>query len=262
MGCPICSGSLEVIEMISDKEAEKSWDDIFDRSECINRLKEITRERVYDPKIGTYLRELLYEVWRSYVFGTFCGCIILSGSVLDIALTQELLRIKDYPKENLNHATLGKLIRLAKDECILREAGEYLFSINEKFEGGLNKCIISEELKSIFKNEKFPHPVNVTIKEYNGWELKGEHKNYNKTYNVKKENGKLNVYLDIAYELNNLRNKYAHPSSIEDTDIRVKNQTADWDQSNILIDGMKPDAKKAVEYIHEILLKIYPKQKH
>lgn len=231
--------------MTSDEEAVDRLNKIFNHSECINRLKEITRVRVYDHKIGTYLGELLHEVWRSYVFGTFGGCIILSGSVLDIALTQELLRLKAYPKENSNDATLGKLIRLAKEADILREAGEYLFSINEEFEGDLNKCIISDKLKSIFKNKGFPHPVNAKIKKYkySGWEIKDERK-HKKTYNVKKENGKLNVYLDIAYELNNLRNEYAHPSSVEDTDIRVKNQTADWNQSNILIDGMKPDAKK------------------
>ncbi len=246
--------------MTSDEEAVDRLNKIFNHSECINRLKEITRVRVHNPKIGDYLIEIMHEVWRSYIFGTFGGCIILSGSGLDIALTQELLRKKAYPKEKLNHATLGKLIKLAKEADILREAGEYLFSINEEFEGDLNKGIISEKLKSIFKNKEFPLPENAKIKKYknSGWELKDKQKDKQKVYNVKKENGKLNVYLDIAYELNNLRNKYAHPSSIEDTDIRIKNQTAVWDQSNILIDGMKPDAKKAVEYMHEILLKIYP----
>lgn len=255
--------------MISDEKAEETLNKIFNQSKCINRFKEIPQESLFGHEILNYLPALLDEVRYSYVFGTFGGCIILSGSVLDIALTQELLRIKGYPKEKLNHATLGKLIKSAKEADILREAGGYLFSINEEFEGDLNKDIISDKLKSIFKNNGFPLPVNAKIKKYkySGWEIKDKpkdkQKDKQKVYNVKKENGKLNVYLDIAYELNNLRNKYAHPSSVEDTDIRVKNQTADWNQLNILIDGMKPDAKKAVDYIYEILLKIYPpKQRH
>ena len=105
--------------MISDEEAKEILDKIFNRNECINRIKETTQERVYYG-ISNFLFRLLDELNLSFVYGSFAGCIILSGVILDIALTEELAR-EGYSTTRLKKPGLEKLIELAKEKGIIRE---------------------------------------------------------------------------------------------------------------------------------------------
>ena len=77
--------------MISDEKAREILDKIFNHNECANRIKETTEERVYYG-ISNFLFELLDEVWLSFVYGSFAGCIILSGVIIETALTEELAK--------------------------------------------------------------------------------------------------------------------------------------------------------------------------
>ena len=68
---------------------------------------------------------------------------------------------------------------------------EYL-SIDTKFTHELDKGIISEELRNIFKTGGFPLSENATVrKEKDEWVIK---KDEEKIYTFKKEDGKLNIY--------------------------------------------------------------------
>jgi|GEM_PF-922869 len=68
-----------------------------------------------------------------------------------------------------------------------------LFSIDVEFEEDLNKGIISEKLKSEFKNKEFPLSNNATVtKEEGEWKIIDE-----KEFSIRKEGGKLNVYRDL-----------------------------------------------------------------
>ena len=74
---------------------------------------------------------------------------------------------------------------------------EYLFSIEKEFEDELNKGIISEKLRDIFKTNGFPLSENamVTKEKDDKWVITdGE-----KIYIVKKEDGKLNIYYRDNY---------------------------------------------------------------
>lgn len=68
-----------------------------------------------------------------------------------------------------------------------------LFSIDVEFEEDLNKGIISEKLKSEFKNKEFPLSNNATVtKEEGEWKIIDE-----KQFSIRKEGGNLNVYRDL-----------------------------------------------------------------
>ena len=65
-------------------------------------------------------------------------------------------------------------------------------TIDTKFTHELDKGIISEELRNIFKTGGFPLSENATVgKEKNKWVIK---KDEEKIYTLKKEDGKLNIY--------------------------------------------------------------------
>ena len=69
----------------------------------------------------------------------------------------------------------------------------YLFSTDTiMVEGNLNKSIISEELKNIFKTNEFLLSKNATIRKEkeDTWKITNEENNYI----IKKEGGKLNIY--------------------------------------------------------------------
>jgi hypothetical protein len=79
----------------------------------------------------------------------------------------------------------------------------YLRIDKDKFEGDLNKCIISEKLKDVFKTNEFPLSENamVTKEKDDNWVITDEKEIYN-VKNVKKEDGKLNIYRKKDEELN------------------------------------------------------------
>ena len=72
-----------------------------------------------------------------------------------------------------------------------------LFSIDGELEEELNKGIVPEELKNMFETEGISFSENITItKEKDGkWVIIDEEKK--NTYIVRKENGKLNIYLKL-----------------------------------------------------------------
>ena len=74
---------------------------------------------------------------------------------------------------------------------------EYLFSIEKEFEDELNKGIISEKLRDIFKTNGFPLSENamVTKEKDDKWVITDG----KKIYIVKKEDGKLNIYYRDNY---------------------------------------------------------------
>lgn len=75
---------------------------------------------------------------------------------------------------------------------------EYL-SIDAKFAQELDKGIISEELRNIFKTGDFPLSENATVrKEKDEWVIK---KDGEKIYTIKKGDGKLNIYEEPKYTI-------------------------------------------------------------
>ena len=110
--------------MINDEKAKEILDEIFNRDKCISRIKEITKREMYYG-ISEFLSELLLEeMWLSYVYGSFAGCVILSGVAVETALTEELVK-KGYSKKHLGECTLEKLIDSAERDGIIKEtAGE------------------------------------------------------------------------------------------------------------------------------------------
>ena len=104
-------------KMISDEKAREILDKIFNHNECANRIKETTEERVYYG-ISNFLFELLDEVWLSFVYSSFAGCIILSGVIIETALTEELAK-EGYSKRRLKKLTLKQLIESAKEAGII-----------------------------------------------------------------------------------------------------------------------------------------------
>lgn len=113
--------------MISDEKAGEILDIYFNRSECINRIKEITQERVYYygrlrgvHSLHHFLPELLHETWLSYIYGLFAESIIVAGECLEEALREELVK-KNYPEICLKALTLEKLIDSAKDEGVIKK---------------------------------------------------------------------------------------------------------------------------------------------
>ncbi|MCK4732195.1 MAG: hypothetical protein KAT65_07015 [Methanophagales archaeon] len=251
--------------MISDKEAEETLDKIFNRSECLSRLKEITPKNKYNKEISTYLLEFLDDVRNSYIFGLFAAGIVLSGTVLAIALTEELVK-KGYSKKRLDDTGLYGLIKLAKKKGIIRETAietaVYLFSIGAEFEDDLNKeKTLSNGLKKKFEKEKVLLSGRLTIMKENNdkWGIYDELK----IFTVKKEEGVLKIYSDNANALQILRNMYAHPP-IKEAIERAKssNHIADWSRRSEFVYKVKPHAKKAIECINEILLEIYPKERY
>lgn len=71
---------------------------------------------------------------------------------------------------------------------------DYLFSIDTKLENYLNKHMVPNELKDIFKANKFPLSDNVSItkREENEWVIAHEEK-----FVIRKEDEKLKVYLGV-----------------------------------------------------------------
>lgn len=69
--------------------------------------------------------------------------------------------------------------------------GGYLFSLDARLEEGINKSILSEELKNAFKTNVFPLPDTATVTKVkeNEWVITDEEK-----FIVRKEDGKLNIY--------------------------------------------------------------------
>jgi len=81
-----------------------------------------------------------------------------------------------------------------------------LFSIDVEFEEDLNKGVISEKLKSEFKNKEFPLSDNATVtKEEGEWKITDE-----KKFSIRKEEGKLNVYRDLKEEENVLESALSY----------------------------------------------------
>ena len=81
-----------------------------------------------------------------------------------------------------------------------------LFSIDVEFEEDLNKGVISEKLKSEFKNKEFPLSDNATVtKEEGEWKITDE-----KKFRIRKEDGKLNVYRDLKEWENVLESAFSY----------------------------------------------------
>ena len=85
-------------------------------------------------------------------------------------------------------------------------ANVILFSIGVEFEEDLNKGVISEKLKSEFKNKEFPLSDNATVtKEEGEWKITDE-----KKFRIRKEDGKLNVYRDLKEWENVLESAFSY----------------------------------------------------
>ncbi len=80
------------------------------------------------------------------------------------------------------------------DDLLAVIGNKYLFTIDAKFEDELNRGIISEELKNMFKTKGFSLSENATVrKEKDKWVITDKEKE--KIYIIK-EGGKLNIYRD------------------------------------------------------------------
>ena len=105
--------------MISEEEAGKIFDKIFNRNECIMRIKEMTQKRVFFG-ISKFLIELLDDVYISFFSGSFAGCIILSGVLLETALEEELMK-EGCSKNSIKNLELERLINLAEKKGIIKK---------------------------------------------------------------------------------------------------------------------------------------------
>ncbi|MHA1702264.1 MAG: DUF4145 domain-containing protein [Promethearchaeota archaeon] len=116
-----------MIERINNEKAEEILNEIFNHDECVNRIKEITKERRYFVRADFVSKILRSVMWRSYVYGLFAGCIIISGVCVETALTEELAK-KGYSKEQ----SFYHLINSAKDKRIIeKETAETAHELRE-----------------------------------------------------------------------------------------------------------------------------------
>lgn len=124
-----------------------------------------------------------------FVFLCFPSQIVVEPQKLDVSLS---------PGENFTKTisieAIGKddvTVTLKTTGPIEKWVNFYLFSIDAKFEDDLKNNNISENLKNIFKTKRFLIPENSTGKD-DKWVITRGEKTY---YIIKKEDGKLNVYL-------------------------------------------------------------------
>ena len=105
--------------MISDEKAREIIDKTFNFDECVSRTKEVTDKKVYF-EISDFLFSFLDKIGHSYVYGSFTGCIILSGVSVEIALTEELAK-HGYPRRCLESFNFSQLIESGKEEGVISE---------------------------------------------------------------------------------------------------------------------------------------------
>jgi hypothetical protein len=106
--------------MISDDRAREILDVILKTNECLERIKEVVtirNGRVYSG-ISEYVLHLEDSVAQHYVLGAFLGCVVLSRTVVERALLEELSR-KGYSNTRLKNLELEGIIKSAEDEGIL-----------------------------------------------------------------------------------------------------------------------------------------------
>lgn len=112
------------INMISDNKAREILDTILKTNECIERIKEVvnlSNKRVYSGNgISELVSHLEDSVAQHYILGTFPGCVVLSRTVIERALKEELAK-KGYSDKCLEKLDLEKIINSAKNEGIINK---------------------------------------------------------------------------------------------------------------------------------------------
>ena len=153
---------------------------------CVDNQQRVTEGKILaegcgvkDGKLALGVNLLVaYMPWFGY---NFEDAIVISKRAAKLLTSVHVYEEKDErdPEE----------IRVKVEE-------EELFSIDAKFEGGLNQNIISEDLQEVFKTKGFPLPENVAVtkEKENEWAITNE-----EDFIVKKESGKLKIYRKIKY---------------------------------------------------------------
>ena len=106
--------------MISDDKAKEIMKNTLSVNDCIERIKEVASiERVYSGAgISEYVLQLESSILHHYMYGAFPGCIILSRTIVERALKEELSK-KGYPDICLERLNLEYIIKGAENEGII-----------------------------------------------------------------------------------------------------------------------------------------------
>ena len=159
------------IDAIQKREMERRIDTIFVGIESINREGDIVH-----PRGGS---EVIREI-RKY------------NENIEVYAFGESYKVQDFTEWDIDYTKLSLFLHeninfVVTDHGVHEREG---FSIDAELEDDLNKSIISEKLKDIFKTKGFPLSDNamVTKEKEKGWVITDKEK-----FIIRKENGKLNI---------------------------------------------------------------------
>jgi hypothetical protein len=154
---------------------------------CVDNQQRVTEGKILAEGCGVKDGELalgvnLLVAWMPWFGYNFEDAIVISERAAKLLTSVHVYEEKD---------------ERDTEEIRVKVEEEELFSIDAKFEGGLNQNIISEDLQDIFKTKGFPLPENVAVtkEKENEWAVTNEEE-----FIVKKESGKLKIYRKIKYE--------------------------------------------------------------